>query len=399
MKNFRKLAISLTVLLISLVLIPPVFASDGYTPLLDDQVIMFGTFTLESGETLDGSLVVFGGVVDVQADATILGDMIVFGGNVTSGGEVHGSMVAFGGVVNLTEDAVIRGDLIAPATVVRRDEGARISGQIITSTDNIQVDIPDIPEMPNVEIPEVTVEQPTFWDNLSRMLQPVVSFFGSMARALIFSAVAAVILLLLPEHGRRVGLAVQEYPVASGGFGLLSVFVFVASVVMLALLSITIILIPLTIPLIILLSIALTIGMFFGIIVVGAEVGRRMMEGFNQNWSSPVQVAIGTFSLTFVLGLLSISLWGFIGGLLWSLVGAVGLGAVLLTRFGTRTYVSTKSTQPETTSASLPVEVEDMELDIEENVDNIAEAEEDEELEISEAEDTTDTSDADEEAE
>jgi hypothetical protein len=76
-----------------------------------------------------------------------------------------------------------------------------------------------------------------------------------------------------------------------------------------------------------------------------------MMKGFKQNWSSTLQVAIGSFSLAFVLGLLSIGLWSFLGGLLWTVVGAVGLGSVLLTRFGTRTYVSatlsTESSVPE----------------------------------------------------
>lgn len=334
-KRFTIVGACLTILIVSLVFTGSVQASTSSAPLMDDEVVFFGTYTLDSGETLVGNLVVFGGVVSLEADSAIQGDVVVFGGNVTAEGEISKNLVAIGGVVSLTETAVIRGDLIAPATVVQREEGAMVLGQIIT--ENIpEIDIPDIP---GVEPSQVEPSTPTFVDNVSSALRPVVEFFAVLARALVFSAVAVLVFLIAPQHGGRVSRAIETNPVVTGGFGVLSVAVFTAAVVMLSLLSITVILIPLTVPAIILLSLALALGLLFGLIAAGAEVGRRIMNAAKQSWSTTLQVAIGSFSLSFVLGLLSIGLWSFLGSMLWIAVGAMGLGSVLITRFGTRPYV------------------------------------------------------------
>ena len=361
----------LFVLAVSMMAAGGVSASDGRVPALDDEVVFFGTYTLDSGEELSGSLIVFGGVVSLEEDSSVTGDVLIFGGNVTASGEVDGNLVAIGGVVSLRETAVVRGDLIAPATVVRRDENARILGQIIT--ENIpMIDVPEIPE-PDTEIPEFPSQEPTFFDRFLQGMEPVFSFFAVIARSLIFSAVAVLIGLVLPKQSQIVRETIEAQPVLSGGFGLLSVGVFVAAVVMLSLLSITVILIPLTVPLIVLLSLAFALGLLFGLVVMGNEIGRRMMAAFKQNWTPTLQTALGSFSMAFVLGLLSIGFWGFMGGLLWTLIGAIGLGSVLLTRFGTQRYTgSAKPGKPKAESAlieEVPADepdVEDLSADVDE---------------------------------
>lgn len=348
--------VCLTILLFSLVFTGSARASDSSAPLLDDEVVFFGTFTLESGQTLNGNLVVFGGVVSLEADSAVRGDVVIFGGNVTVDGEITGNLVAIGGVVSLTETALIHGDLIAPATVVQRDEGATVLGQIITEN------IPeiDIPEISDIDPPPVEPSTPTVVDNVSNALRPVVSFFAALARALVFSAVAVLAFLIAPQQGGRVSRTIETNPVLTGGFGLLSVAVFTAAVVMLALLSITVILIPLTVPAIILLSLALAIGLLFGLIAAGAEVGRRIMNAFKQEWSTVLRVSVGSFSLAFILGVLSLGLWGFLGSVLWMVVGAIGLGAVLLTRFGTRDYIPAAERAAPAPKAELPAEVDEV---------------------------------------
>lgn len=340
-----RITVCLTIVLMSLLLTGTAFAHPNFSPSLDDEVVFFGTFTLEDGETLQGNLVVFGGVVTLQENSTVNGDMVVFGGNVNASGEIEGTLVAIGGIVTLSDTAVVHGDLIAPATVVRRDPGSQVFGQIVTeNVPRVNIEIPEIQQPDIPSIPELP--QRTFGNNVSRALQPVVSFFATLARALVFSAVSVLAVLVMPKHSKRVRSVIEEKPVLSGGFGLLSVVVFTAAVVMLALLSITVILIPLTVPLIILLSLALVLGLLFGVIAAGAEVGRRMMIAFKQNWTPTLQMAIGSFSLSFILGLLSLGLWSAFGGLLWTVVGAMGLGSVLLTRFGTREYVPAPPKQP-----------------------------------------------------
>ncbi|MEJ2757411.1 MAG: polymer-forming cytoskeletal protein [Anaerolineales bacterium] len=347
--------VCLTVRFVSLVFTGSAHASNGYTPLMDDEVVFFGTYTLESGNTLDGNLVVFGGVVSLEVDSAVRGDVVIFGGNVTVDGEITKNLVAIGGVASLSATAVVHGDLIAPATVIQRDEGAVIFGQIIT--ENIpEIDIPEITVPDTPDVPDTP--QAPFYSNVSNALRPVVQFFAALARALVFSAVSVLTFLIVPKNGSRVSKAIESNPVATGGFGLLSVAVFTAAVVMLGLLSITVILIPLTVPAIILLSLALALGLLFGLIAAGAETGRRIMNAFKQTWSVTLQVALGSFSLAFVLGLLSLGLWSFLGGLLWMAVGAMGLGSVLITRFGTRPYVPPSSSAKSEPESLLPDEAE-----------------------------------------
>ena len=49
-------------------------AAPAQAPLLDDKVIFQGSFTLESGEVLNGNILVFGGIVKVEEGALIDGD-------------------------------------------------------------------------------------------------------------------------------------------------------------------------------------------------------------------------------------------------------------------------------------------------------------------------------------
>ncbi len=54
--------------------------------LFDDKVVFGGTYTLESGQTLDGNLVIFGGAVTTEADSTVNGDVALLGGVAEIGG-------------------------------------------------------------------------------------------------------------------------------------------------------------------------------------------------------------------------------------------------------------------------------------------------------------------------
>ena len=64
--NKRFLSVLFIVLAFSLVLTGPVFASSGFSPSLDDEVVFFGTYRLDSGDRLEGNLIVFGGVITLE---------------------------------------------------------------------------------------------------------------------------------------------------------------------------------------------------------------------------------------------------------------------------------------------------------------------------------------------
>ncbi len=287
-----------------------------------DQVIFGGSYTLEADETLNGDLVVFGGNVELETDFIVYGDILIFGGTITVDGEIDGDLIVIGGSVDLEENAVLHQDLITPGGSVSRAEGAQIFGQVITET-NIPVDITiprifsgDFPtEIPS---PPVIVRSNPFWG--------VIWFFF---RTLAFAALAVLVVMFVPKQADRASDTVLAQPILSGGLGILTI---VVAIPLLVILMITIILIPVSLLGLLLLAVA---GLF-GWITLGLEIGQRLSQLFNSEWPAAVAAGVGTFVLTIVsFGIGEIPCIGWIAPFL---VTSVGLGAVILTRFGTQEY-------------------------------------------------------------
>lgn len=313
--------------------------SDHYVPYLDDQVIFGGTFTLEEGEVLDGSIIVIGGVLSLKEKSLVKGDVVAIGSSVNVAGEVTQSIIAIGGVLSLEETTLIRGDLIAPGSVMNRAQGAQIHGQVIANAGPINIAVPDAPQMPEEGvIPDSTAPQPmegkaSFSDSISKILGVIVQGLWTLFRAFAVSAVAVVLILFLPEQAKRTSRTILSQPVVSGLLGLLTLVI--AGPVM-VFLAITIVLIPATI----LIAVALSLGLFFGWIVFGQEIGRRIESSLGQQWSGPIQAGVGTLLITLFLSLINLLFWDILGWMFGILLASVGLGAVLLTRFGTHDYSS-----------------------------------------------------------
>ena len=121
MKKYANFLI-LILLVLTLFWPSPAFAKG----LFEDKVVFGGTYTLESGQTLDGNLVIFGGAVTTEADSTVAGDIALIGGVAEIGGEVQGNMVGIGGAVQLTSSAVVNGDLVTIGATLNRAEGAQV---------------------------------------------------------------------------------------------------------------------------------------------------------------------------------------------------------------------------------------------------------------------------------
>ncbi len=290
--------------------------------LQDDRVVAGGTFTLDSGDILDGSLIVFGGTASVEQDSIVEGDIIVFGGIITIDSLVEGNVVGVGGVVNLKENASIDGDLTTVATTLNREPGAQISGQVITG-----VDIPALSLLPGtIDLPTITRFEPNF-SPAGFTLWKIIWF---VFRTLLWGALAALVAMFLPIPTTRTSQAIVKQPVMSGGVGLLTV---ILAPIVLLLLAITCILSPISL----LGVLALVVAWVFGRIAIGLEIGLRIAKTFDRDWPVPLAAGVGTFGLALVVD----SLGTFIlcvGWLIPALVGMFGLGGVILTRFGTHSY-------------------------------------------------------------
>ena len=295
---------------------------------LDGRVIFGDNFTLSSGDTLTGDLVVFGGNVTIEADAVVQGDMVVIGGNVNLDGTVTGSTVSIGGSTSMGETSVVKGDLVTIGGSLSRDPGAEVIGEVITNIPAPDIQIPRVPNppaVPNVPNPPSPPNPPNFDFNFD----PIGRFFRMFSTAIAVSLLAMLASLFLQPQIERVSQAVAGQPVIAGSIGLLTG---VLAPITFVILAITIILIPV----VLLAALALALAWLFGLIAIGTEVGERFTHAINQSWAPPLTAGIGTFLMMIVIG--GIGLVPCIGWLATSLVALLGIGGVVLTFFGTRSY-------------------------------------------------------------
>ncbi len=320
-------------LLLALLFLP---ASSVYAQGPGGDIIRIGEdYTLESGETLNGSLIVIGGNADVQEDSSITRDVVLIGGNLTIDGDTGGAVVIIGGNVTisgstgkevvviggqllLTETAVVNGDVVTIGGQVTKEPGAEVTGNIVNNAP--LVDIPDVPGAPNVPNPPNT-------PNIDLGFNPFWEVANVIGRAVAIAAIGMLLALFLQPQMERVGDTIIRQPLLAGSFGLLTL---VAAPIVLIILAVTLILIPVAI----IVAFVIPLAWLFGMIAIGQEVGERFTRAINQTWAPVLATGFGTFLLLLVGGFI-----GWVpcaGWLLQFLVGLLAVGGVAMTWFGTR---------------------------------------------------------------
>ena len=78
----------------------------------------------------------------------------------------------------------------------------------------------------------------------------------------------------------------------------------------------------------------IVLAWLFGIIGLGLEIGERFTKAIHQTWAPVLSAGFGTFLLMFVVG--AFGLIPCIGWIPEFLIGMVGIGAVVMTTFGSR---------------------------------------------------------------
>ncbi len=281
----------------------------------EDKIIFGGTYTLNSGESLEGSLVVLAGVALLEPDSQVTGDVVVVGGTLRSSGEVSGSMIGVGGLLTLEEGALVGGDVLVLGAQLERQAGARILGEVVnTFSGPLSFNFPGQASPGRVTIG----------------LNPIFSFTWFIFRAFLWAALAVLVLLFAPKYTERVTAAALSQPVVAWSLGLLTVVV--APVVVILLVA-TIIFIPVGA----LVIFALAALWAFGLVALGLEVGRRLARTLKQDWAPVAQAGVGTLVLIVLVNGVQ-AVVPCVGWLFPAMVGMLGLGAVLLTRLGTQPY-------------------------------------------------------------
>ncbi len=153
-------------------------------------------------------------------------------------------------------------------------------------------------------------------------------FVHSILTALALAALGALVVVFLPSQARRVSATAQNSALPSLGVGCLTVLVSLPLFVLLLVLVITI-------PAAILLPFAVVLAWLFGWIALGWLIGDKVLQAVQARESLRVPM------VAVALGVLLLALLGavpLIGWLIGLGVGLIGLGAVILTRFGTQSY-------------------------------------------------------------
>ena len=316
------LAVFLAVLLLALIG-PAALAQDG----TGDRLVFGENYVLAAGQQLNGNLAVFMGNATLESGSLVQGDVAVFGGSLTVAGAVRGRVAVFGGAVSLADTAVVQGDLAVLGGSLERAPGARVSGEVwsgLRSGEGRQLwpqpELPGIPEPVRPEAPRVTADTPGgvlgFLGRILRWEAETLAFCLFLA----FLGVLAV--AFAPKAMARIASTAATEPAVSFGVGLLSLVV--------ALFGGLLLLLACGLGLLVWLIVSL--AWLVGWLAVGLWIGQRLLRAFKARQPSAlVEVAVGVILIT-VLARLPWCI-GFLAGLI---VGCIGLGAVVLTRFGTQ---------------------------------------------------------------
>jgi len=341
----KKLLNVMLLLILMLTLTTPAFAQDG--PQQPGQVIFGSDRYLESGDILQGDLIIFGGSLHMADGSRIEGDTVVFGGRVEVNGEIRGDLAVIGGDARLGSTAQVDGDVASIGGQVKIDEDAYVGGKIIETTEFNFDRIPS-PFIRAVPLPPEFGRGGGF-EPFGLLFRTMTGFAQGLVMALVLAGIGLLVVLFLPAHTQVVAQTIRQVTPASFGVGLLTLIVGITATV---LLFITCCLIPVGLVV----ALALIGATLYGWIVVGYMLGERTLRAIQkegEDASPTVTALVGIFLVTLIqqglMALSNIPCLGFffwlMGAAMWLLIASTGLGAVVLTRFGTQPYTGTSGTR------------------------------------------------------
>ncbi len=254
--------------------------------------------------------VAFGSPVHVRKGESVR-DVASFGGPVRIEGHVYGDVSSFGGPVHLIRGGVVEGDLVSIGGSVTVEDGATLRGERVNMASPAGLgDLPSPMRDHDVRA-DVVPSGITSW--LNTLYRKLV-FLLSMAGA------GVLVVGLFPGRVGRVAADIEGHPIRSllvGGVGAIALFILSLA------LAITILGLPLTL----LLWGVIAVAWLLGFVGLCQAVGDRLP--FEQKphgrW---LAFLVGVVAVTFIGSLPFVGWFAVIG------VSAIGMGAVLTSRFG-----------------------------------------------------------------
>jgi cytoskeletal protein CcmA (bactofilin family) len=260
----------------------------------------------------------FGGTLVISADEVVCHELTIFGGTLTINGEVKGDIVAFGSTVNVA--GAVEGDIELYGSTIALLSGSQVRG-------DIQLYGGKWTKSPGAQLEGRVFDHSKhgdwFFASIGRFSFPLLSILTWVALGILLTS-------LLPEHVMLVRATVVSTTRRSLGIGLLSALLTPPVLVVLVALI-------LSIPLAIIVAIGLVAAWALGTVAIGWLVGEYILRTFAPHRNTrTMQVVVGLTVLVLAGSL------PYIGWLVTVGAGLLGLGAVFLSRFGTRLYSQPK---------------------------------------------------------
>jgi hypothetical protein len=252
-------------------------------------------------------------VVKIGSDVTIeegtkVHNVLAIGGQVTVEGVVENNIVALGGSVVLTRTAVVRGNVFALGGIIVRGRGAEVHGNVT------EINADDI----SSAIANALSEEWEGWSWIFAIVS-VAIFLGVLL-------LTVLVVFLIPKPVRLIAAAVREKPFKVTVWGLAGLVLVVPLAVLLAVSVVGIVLIPLEMAIVL-------CAVLIGFISASQLVGQKLFAILKRQDQSMMRETVWGLIVLWLIGWIP-----YVGWMVKMCAVILGLGGVLLTRFGTNQH-------------------------------------------------------------
>ena len=296
------------------------------SPQFQDHYVNEGNYT--------GDLTVVARVVTFAASSEVHGNVSIVATNIaTLGGIIDGNLTVVSPIAEVNISGLtVNGNVSICARSVTGQNTAKINGDFSNHCD-VGAALSGRSMMSHM---------PSFMDS------PILHLIQVIVTSIIIGLLAGLVFMLFPDRMSRIIETGTSHLQATGTVGFVSMgAAFVVTGVYFLTIPLTLGLMCLALPLVGIGWLVIVAALVLGWITMAAPLGDMLLRRFKVSTTPMVTAIFGAFALTLIQGLLSmIPCIGIIGVLMTIIIGSVGLGAVILTRGGGRTYPEFISAKP-----------------------------------------------------
>lgn len=266
-------------------------------------LVLFGPVVAGSAAE-DKSIIKIGSDVVIEAGQRVR-NVVAIGGQITISGAVDNHIVAVGGSVVLTKTAFVGGNVVSLGGVIVAARDAQVGGSLTEINSSNLYDF-------------LTTAMSAEWEGWSWIFAII-----SLAIFLVIMVLALLIVALLPKPVRVVADAISENTFKVVLCGLLGLVLIAPLALLLTISVVGIALIPLEV-------IIVVCSILLGFIALGQLIGRKVYQLLKRPNPGMIRETFWGLIILWLIGWLP-----YIGWMVKAVAIVIGLGATLVTRFGT----------------------------------------------------------------